>query len=134
MLRTLRQTIKSMVPGKTILELRKETEALIASECVGLGLLKSAQIKKQDPENPAVRKYFMHGVSHPIGLDVHDVLAVSNPIQPGWVLTCEPAIYIQEEGFGIRLENTVRMTESGTEDLMEDIPIEADEIEHLMQR
>ena len=78
-----------------------------------LGLLKPSQIKKQDPENPAVRRYFMHGVSHPIGLDVHDVLGVSQPIAAGWVVTCEPAIYIQEEGFGVRLENTFLVTESG---------------------
>jgi Xaa-Pro aminopeptidase len=133
-LRVFRQIMKRMVPGKTIVDLRKETEALIEKECVDLGLLKPAQIRKQDPENPAVRKYFMHGVSHPIGLDVHDVLSVSDPIKPGWVLTCEPALYIQEEQFGVRLENTVMVTESGPEDLMTDIPIEADEIEESMPR
>jgi Xaa-Pro aminopeptidase len=133
-LRTFRQMVKSTVPGKTILDLRKETEALIEKECVNLGLLKPTQIKKQDPDNPAVRKYFMHGVAHPIGLDVHDVLAVRDKIKPGWVLTCEPAIYIQEEGFGVRLENTILVTESGQEDLMAEIPIEAEEIEQLMAR
>ena len=112
-LRTFRQIARALVPGKTILDLRKETEALIETECVELGLLKPSQIKKQDPENPAVRRYFMHGVSHPIGLDVHDVLGVSQPIAAGWVVTCEPAIYIQEEGFGVRLENTILVTESG---------------------
>jgi Xaa-Pro aminopeptidase len=133
-LRTFRQVLKSMVPGKTILDLRKEAESLIEKECLELGLLRPAQIRKQDPDNPAVRKYFMHGVAHPIGLDVHDVLSVRDTIKPGWVLTCEPAIYIQQEKFGVRLENTVLITESGQEDLMRDIPIEADEIEECMRR
>lgn len=133
-LRVFRQMIKAMVPGKTILDLRKETEELTAKECVDLGLLKAAQVRKQDPENPAVKKYFMHGVSHPIGLDVHDVLYARQKIAPGWVLTCEPAIYIREEGFGVRLENTIVVTENGQLDLMADIPIEADEIEALMRR
>lgn len=132
-LRVFRQVVRAMVPGKTILDLRRETEGLIEQECLSLGLLKASQIRKQDPENPAVRKYFMHGVSHPIGLDVHDVLAVRDTIKPGWVLTCEPAIYIPEEEFGIRLENTILITESGPEDLMEDVPIEADEIEERMR-
>jgi Xaa-Pro aminopeptidase len=133
-LRTFRAVMKSMVPGKSILDLRKETEALVEKECVDLGLLKPSQIRKQDPDNPAVRKFFMHGVAHPIGLDVHDVLSVKDKIKPGWVLTCEPAIYIQEERFGVRLENTVLITETGQEDLMQDIPIEAEAIEACMRR
>ena len=76
----------------------------------------------------------MHGVSHPIGLDVHDVTYTHFKIQPGWVLTVEPAIYIKEEGFGVRLENTIVVTEDGQVDLMADIPIEAGEIEALMGR
>ena len=133
-LRVFRQLVKGMVPGKTIGDLRQEAEALTAEECVDLGLLKASQVRKPDPLNPAVRQYFMHGVAHPIGLDVHDVLSVRDKIQPGWVLTCEPAVYIAEEGFGIRLENTILITESGQDDLMADIPIEADEIEAQMAR
>ena len=133
-LRTFRHICKSMVPGKTIVDLRKETESFLEKECVDLGLLKPRQVRQQDPDNPAVRKYFMHGVAHPIGLDVHDVMQIGDTIKPGWVLTCEPAIYIEEEGFGVRLENTIWITESGPEDLMADIPIEADEIEELMAR
>jgi Xaa-Pro aminopeptidase len=133
-LRVFRQIVKAMVPGKTFIDLRRETEELIAKECVDLGLLKPSQIKKQDPDNPAVKKYFMHGVAHPIGIDVHDVVYTFQKITPGWVLTCEPGIYIREEGFGIRIENTIHVTEDGQEDLMAEIPIEADEIEELMNR
>lgn len=133
-LRVFRQMVKAIVPGKTTKDLRTECEALLAEECVGLGLLKPSQIKKQTPDAPAVRPFFMHGVSHPIGLDVHDVTYNHFKLAPGWVLTCEPAIYLKEEGFGIRLENTVLVTENGSRDLMADIPIEADAIEALMNR
>jgi Xaa-Pro aminopeptidase len=75
----------------------------------------------------------MHGVSHSIGLDVHDaIFPLSQKIEPGWVLTCEPGIYVREEGFGIRLENTIYIGENGPENLMKDIPIEAEEIEEIM--
>lgn len=131
-LRIFRHITASLKPGKTVFDLRRETEEITAKECVGLGLLKTADLRKQDPANPAVRKYFMHGVSHPIGLDVHDVFYVHQTIQPGWVLTCEPGIYIKEEGFGVRLENTILVTEEGPQDLMATIPIEAEEIEGLM--
>ncbi len=131
-LRVFRGVVKAMTPGKTIFDLRQETEELTTGECLRLGLLTPDEVRKQDPNQPAVRKYFMHGVSHPIGLDVHDVLYVTQKIQAGWVLTCEPAIYIKEEGFGVRLENTIALTEKGPVDLMASIPIEADEIEALM--
>jgi Xaa-Pro aminopeptidase len=133
-LRIFRQQVAALVPGKTTKDLRTECEEITAKECVDLGLLKLSQLKKQTPENPAVRPFFMHGVSHPIGLDVHDVTYNHLKISPGWVLTVEPAIYIQVEGFGVRLENTVVVTENGPLDLMADIPIEADEIEVLMNR
>ena len=133
-LRVFRQMVKQMVPGKTSKDLRTECEGLVAEECVKLGLLKASELKKQTPDNPAAKPYFMHGVSHPIGLDVHDATYNHLKITPGWVLTCEPAIYIREEGFGVRLENTILITENGQVDLMADIPIEADEIEDLMRR
>jgi len=94
--------------------------------------LKPSQLRKSTPENPAAKPYVMHCVSHPIGLDVHDVTYNHLKIAPGWVLTCEPAIYIPKEGFGVRLENIILVTETGQRDLMADIPIEADEIEALM--
>ena len=107
---------------------------MIEKELVGLGLLTLRQIRKQDPENPAFKKYFMHGVGHPLGLDVHDVGITTEPIQAGWVMTVEPAIYVRQEGFAVRLENDVLVTENGPVDLMANIPIEADEIEELMRR
>ena len=75
----------------------------MTEELLKLGLLKPRDVKKQDADKPAVKKYFMHGVAHPIGLDVHDVVYSFQKITPGWVLTCEPAIYIREEGFGVRI-------------------------------
>jgi len=133
-LRIFRAQVAACVPGKTTKDLRLECEERTAKECVDLGLLKMSDIKKQKPDAPAVKKYFMHGVSHSIGLDVHDVMKVDAKIAPGWVLTVEPAIYIPKEGFGVRIENTVLVTETGQHDLMANIPIEADEIEDLMNR
>jgi Xaa-Pro aminopeptidase len=133
-LRVFRAQVAACVPGKTTKDLRLECEERIAKECVDLGLLKLSEIKKQNPDAPAVKKFFMHGVSHPIGLDVHDVTYNRFKLAPGWVLTVEPAIYLKAEGFGIRLENTVVVTETGQLDLMADVPIEAGEIEALMNR
>jgi Xaa-Pro aminopeptidase len=133
-LRVFREMVKRLVPGKTIRDLRRECEALIAEECIELGLLKRSQVRRQDPDRPAVGAFFMHGVAHPIGLDVHDVMYNHFVIEPGWVLTCEPAIYLPKEGFGIRIENTIAVTANGPVDLMAEIPIEAEEIESLMTR
>jgi Xaa-Pro aminopeptidase len=134
LLRVFRQCQQNLAPGKLPKDWQKEAEQLIEKELVELGLLTTRQIKKQDPDNPAFKKYFMHGVGHPIGLDVHDVGFTTEPIQPGWVMTVEPAIYIREEGFAVRLENTVLVGEKGNTDLMARIPIEPDEIEELMKR
>ena len=133
-LRIFRAQVAACIPGKTTKDLRVECEELTTRECVDLGLIKPAQIKKQTPDNLAVRPFFMHGVSHPLGLDVHDVTYNYLKISPGWVLTVEPAIYIQQEGFGVRIENTVVVTESGQVDFMANIPVEVDEIEALMNR
>ena len=96
------------------------------------GLLKADEVKKQDPKNPLYKKYFMHGTSHFLGLDVHDIGSRYEPMQAGMVLTCEPGIYIPEEGIGIRIENDILITGKGPVDLMERIPIEVEEIEDLM--
>ncbi len=133
-LRVLKGSMNNLKPGKLIKEWQKEAEQMIEKELVDLGLLTTREIKRQSPDSPAVKKYFMHGVGHPIGLDVHDVGYTTEPIQAGWVMTCEPGIYIREEELGIRLENTVLVTENGAVDLMASIPIEAEEIEEIMKK
>ena len=133
-LRVFRQEVQNLTLGKLWKDWQQEAEQLIEEELVGLGLLSMRDIKQQSPDSPARKKYFMHGVGHPIGLDVHDVGFMAEPFQPGWVMTVEPAIYVREEGFAVRLENTVVITEDGVVDLMADIPIETDEIEALMNR
>jgi Xaa-Pro aminopeptidase len=131
-LRIFRAQVAALVPGKTTKDLRTECEERATKECVDLGLLTMDEVRNQKPGKPAVSKYFMHGVSHPIGLDVHDVTYNHLMIEPGWVLTVEPGLYLREEGFGVRLENTVVVTKDGQRDLMAHIPIEADEIETIM--
>ena len=133
-LRGLRAVSRAATPGKLPKQWQKESEALVEKELVDLGLLRLAEIKKQDPDKPALKKYFMHGVGHPLGLDVHDVADTTQPIQAGWVLTVEPAIYIPAEGFAVRLENDILVQANGNVDLMADIPIEAGEVERLMRR
>src|SRR5436853_2943720 len=104
------------------------------NELIGLGLLNADEIKKQDPKMPLYKKYFMHGTSHFLGLDVHDIGNRYEPMRAGMVFTCEPGIYIPEESLGSRLENDILLTEKGPVDLMAKIPIEAEEIEELMAR
>ena len=133
-LRVFRQSCDNAKPGKLIKDWQSEAEALIEKELVDLKLLTTGEIKKQDADSPAFKKYFMHGLGHPIGLDVHDVGLTTEPMQAGWVMTVEPAIYIRAEGFAVRLENTIVVGERGNKDLMADIPIEAGEIEALMKR
>jgi Xaa-Pro aminopeptidase len=132
-LRVMRATSQAATPGKLPRDWQKEAESFMEKELLELGLLKPAQVRKQDPDKPALKKYFMHGVGHPLGLDVHDVGITTGPIQEGWVLTVEPGIYIPAEGFAVRLENNVLVQEGGNVDLMADIPIEAEEIERLMK-
>jgi Xaa-Pro aminopeptidase len=133
-LRVLRQSIAGLRPGRKTNDWQKEAEQLMEKELVDLGLLTVREIKRQDPASPALKKYFMHRVGHPLGLDVHDVGPTNHPIQPGWVMTVEPGIYIPEEGLAVRLENDVHVTVNGPVDLMASIPIEAGEIESLMAR
>ena len=113
---------------------QKEVETFIEGELVDLGLFSRADIEKQNPDSPLYKKYFMHGTSHHLGLDVHDVWNKYRKVEAGMVFTIEPGIYIREEGIGIRLENNILITETGSIDLMESIPMDADEIETLMNK
>ena len=132
-LRVLRQMIESATVGTQHSEWQKESELSMNEELLKLGLISKAAIKRETPEKRVCRKYYMHGLGHPLGLDVHDVHTANPRFEDGWVLTVEPGIYIPEEGFGIRLENNVLVTEHGPIDLMADIPVEAKEIEELMR-
>ena len=133
-LRVLRSSIQGATVGKLHRDWQKESQSHMNEELIKLGLLKINQVKKQDPDNPACRKYYMHGLGHPLGLDVHDVGDLNVPFSSGTVLTVEPGIYLPEEGFGVRLEDDIIVTEKGPLNLMSNIPIEAEEIESIMNR
>jgi Xaa-Pro aminopeptidase len=121
-----------LVVGNIIEQYHIEVGKLMEQELINLGLLNATDVAKQNPLAPLYKRYFMHGTSHFLGLDVHDVGNFKNPIEAGMVFTCEPGIYIAEENLGIRLENNILVTENGPVDLMAHIPLEADEIERLM--
>ncbi len=131
-LRVMHEAKKMLKPGVLLMEYHDEVCRVMEKELVGLGLITADDIKKQNPAMPAFKKYYMHGTSHFLGLDVHDVGMRYEPMQAGMMFSCEPGIYIPEEGIGIRLENEILITETGCIDLMEHIPIEADHIEQLM--
>ncbi len=131
-LRIQREAFRMLRPNVIYFDYQKEVEKMMESELLKLKLISDTDIKNQDPENPAFRKYFYHGTSHMLGLDVHDLGNMHDNVQVGSVWTIEPGIYIKEEGFGIRLENNVLIGEKGNIDLMKSIPIEVEEIEELM--
>lgn len=133
-LRVMRAATQLLVVGNVWDDYHKEVGKLMESELIGLGLLDRNAVAGQDPDAPLYKKYFMHGTSHFLGLDVHDVGNKYRPFEPGMIFTCEPGIYIPEEKLGIRLENNILITDSGNTDLMANIPIEADEIETLMNQ
>jgi Xaa-Pro aminopeptidase len=126
------EATKLLKAGTYLNEYHKEVGKLMESELLKLKLIDTTDIKNQNPDWPAYKKYFMHGTSHYLGLDVHDVGPWDKPMQNGMVFTCEPGIYIAEEGIGIRLEDDILITENGPINLMANIPIEANEIEDLM--
>ncbi|MCC5939057.1 MAG: aminopeptidase P family protein [Lunatimonas sp.] len=132
-LRVQRTAFGMLRPGVIIQDYHQEIGLVMQAELISLGLITAQDIEGQDPQWPAYKKYFMHGTSHHLGLDVHDVGTMYEPIQEGMVFTVEPGIYIPEEGFGIRLENNIVIQRDGYLDLMKNIPIEAEEIEDLMQ-
>lgn len=124
---------KMLIPGTIMSEYHKEVGKIMEAELVKLKLIDSTDIKNQKADWPAYKKYFMHGTSHFIGLDTHDVGLWNEPIKAGMVFTCEPGIYIPEENLGIRLEDDLVVQQNGAPlNLMADIPIEAEEIEDLM--
>ena len=127
-----REAFKLLRPGNTIPEYHKQVGELMTEQLLNLGLLDKTDVKNQNPDMPAYKKYFMHGTSHHLGLDVHDYGNWYGKIKEGMVLTVEPGIYIREEGLGIRLENDIVITAEGIHDLMRNIPIEVEEIEELM--
>lgn len=131
-LRVFRGANEILRPGNTPIEYQKQVVELMEAELVNLGLLSMKDVKEQGPDKAAVKKYFMHGTSHHLGLDVHDVAPPHEPFAEGMVFTIEPGIYIREEKLGIRLENDVIIEADGNRDLMASIPIEAEEIEELM--
>jgi len=124
---------KLLVPGTLWAEYHVEVGKLMTSELLGLGLIDKADVQNENPDWPAYKKYFMHGTSHHIGLDTHDYGLLHEPMQANQVFTVEPGIYIPDEGFGIRLEDDVVVQETGAPfNLMRNIPIEAEEIEDIM--
>lgn len=131
-LRTMKEAIKMLVPGETIDAYHKKVCDLMEKEMIGLGLFTAEDVKNQDPDNKLFFKYYMHGTSHYMGADVHDVGTKQQKLEAGMVFSCEPGIYIMDEGIGIRIENDILVTNDGPVDLMKDIPIEVDEIEKLM--
>ena len=132
-LRVKNEATNLLVPGTLWVEYHKECGKIMTSELLGLGLLDKADVQNENPDWPAYKKYFMHGTSHHIGLDTHDYGELKTPMKPNMVFTVEPGIYIPDEGFGIRLEDDVVIQETGEPfNLMRNIPIEAEEIEELM--
>jgi Xaa-Pro aminopeptidase len=133
-LRVLKQARAMLIVGNTFAEYNKAVGQIMEQELIGLGLLNADEVAKQDPSAPLYKKYFMHGTSHFLGIDVHDVGDYNVPFRAGNCFSCEPGIYIPEEGLGIRIENNILITENGPIDLMANIPIEVEEIEALMAK
>jgi Xaa-Pro aminopeptidase len=131
-LRIMKEARKMLLPGTIWNDYHAEVGKIVESELIGLGLLDKQDIAKQDPKVPLYKKYFMHGTSHHLGLDVHDFASRYKPFEAGNLLTCEPGIYIPKEGLGIRIENNILITKNGNIDLMDDIPVEVEEIEEIM--
>jgi len=132
-LHCLKEGSKLLKPGVVSANYEKKMADLVEEQLIKLGLLNVEDVKNQDPDNPLYKKYFMHGTAHHIGLDVHDVGLYTRPFEAGMVLTCEPGIYISEEGIGCRLENDILLTENGNINLTAAMPIEIDDIEAIMK-
>jgi Xaa-Pro aminopeptidase len=129
----LHKYAKSLLkPGTVLADYHERVGDEATKAFLKIGLLTKEDVKNEDKENRAYRKYLYHGISHHLGLDVHDLGTFNEPLKEGMVLTVEPGIYIEQEQMGIRIENNVWLTRRGNIDLMKSIPIEAEEIERLM--
>jgi len=134
-LRVKNEATKMLAPGVLWAEYQKEVGRIMSSELIGLDLIDKNDVKNENPDWPAYKKYFMHGTSHHMGLDTHDYGALKTPMKAGMVFTVEPGIYIPEEKMGIRIEDDVVVNQSGEPfNLMRNIPIEIEEIEELMNK
>ena len=132
--RVMKQAVNMLVVGNTLEKYHQEVGKLMQEEMIQLNLLDRKEVENQDEKNPLYKKYFMHGTSHFLGLDTHDVGDRQRAFEAGMVFTCEPGIYIKEEGIGIRIENNYLITAGAPIDLMKNIPIEVEEIEALMKK
>ena len=121
-------------PGITIVNYTDKVGEEATKEFLKIGLISKSDIKNEDKDNRAYRKYLYHGISHHLGIDVHDLGTRTEPIKAGMVFTVEPGIYIEEEHMGVRIENNIWITKGGNKDLFQNIPIKADEIESLMKK
>jgi Xaa-Pro aminopeptidase len=121
-------------PGISIVDYTERVGEEATQQFLKIGLLRKSDVRNEDPSNRAYRKFLYHGISHHLGIDVHDLGTRNEPIKQGMVFTVEPGIYIEEEQMGIRIENNVCITRNGNQDLMKHIPITTDEIEALMKR
>lgn len=131
-LRVMRAATKMLVAGTIWNDYHEEVGRIMEAELIGLGLLDKQAVAQQNPAAPLYKKYFMHGTSHHLGIDVHDFASRYKAFEVGNILTCEPGIYIPEEGLGIRIENNILITKGGNIDLMADIPVEVEELEDIM--
>jgi Xaa-Pro aminopeptidase len=131
-LKVMKASIEMLRPGTNINEYHKEVGKIMESQLIKIGLLDKTDVKNQSKNNPLYKQYFMHGTSHHLGLDVHDIGNFYTDIQAGMVFTCEPGIYIPQESLGIRLEDDILVTDDNPVNLMKNIPIEIEEIESIM--
>ena len=131
-LRVKQEAQQLLRPGNNLTDYHQEVGHIMELELIGLGLLSKEEVAQQNPALPAYKKYFMHGTSHHLGLDVHDLGHRYVEFKEGMVFTCEPGIYIPEEGLGVRIEDDLLITANGVDNLMGQIPIEVEEIESLM--
>jgi len=128
-LRVLQSSIQRTVIGTTLSQWKWDAQHQMAGELHALGLISQEEYKSDSMENPACKKFFMHGLGHSLGLGVHDPAPSNGPLESGWVMTVEPGLYLPDEGIGIRLENDVLVTENGPVDLCSHIPLEPDDVE-----